>query len=226
MKVTVVSLKPKRKIHWVFKKIKKTTLKISLRNPDIVVSVGGDGTFFEAERRYPGIPKLIVRESQVCHACTNVTFAKALQRIEREDFFIRELDKLGIVGKRCKAVNDVVIRNKMQQEALRFSVKIPGRINETLLIGDGLIIATPFGSSGYFLAVARKTFTRGIGIAFNNIHNKSMLPVQIRSGDIIVKILRGKALVTADNDRKTIVIRERQSVIIRKAREKARIIDF
>jgi len=38
-------------------------------NPDVIISFGGDGTLLSAEREYPGVPKLPIRNSQFCHKC-------------------------------------------------------------------------------------------------------------------------------------------------------------
>ena len=59
MKVALVSLRPKKSIVWVRKEIRKANLPLDYKHPDIVLSVGGDGSFFEAERKRT--PKIIKR---------------------------------------------------------------------------------------------------------------------------------------------------------------------
>jgi hypothetical protein len=38
-------------------------------SPDFIITVGGDGTLLQAERCYPSIPKLPVRDSLRCYRC-------------------------------------------------------------------------------------------------------------------------------------------------------------
>ena len=62
MKFFIVSKNQKSKTA-----LKKTLKRIGCdygeRKPDIIVSLGGDGTFLLSERLYPGIPKLLIRDS-------------------------------------------------------------------------------------------------------------------------------------------------------------------
>ncbi len=226
MKVALVSLKPKKEIQWAIKAIKKASLEINQKSPDIVISVGGDGSFFEAERRYPRIPKALVKESETGHLCTTLPLETVLERLQKRKYTIREIEKLEIVGTKRKAVNDVIVRNAVQQEAIRFSVRINGKTEESLLIGDGVVIATPFGSRGYFYSITRKTFAKGIGIAYNNIHNKTMKKKMITKGSIKIRIVRGNAKVTTDNNQRVVNMQKNQSITIKRSQEKARIICF
>jgi len=49
--------------------VEKFGFEIVTQNPDIIISFGGDGTLLSAEREYPGIKKLPIRDSQFCHKC-------------------------------------------------------------------------------------------------------------------------------------------------------------
>jgi len=67
MKIAVVSKDPK-KLKSQLKTLRKYLSFMSNR-PNIVVALGGDGTFLAAERFFPGIPKLLVREQSICNKC-------------------------------------------------------------------------------------------------------------------------------------------------------------
>ena len=68
LKVVVVG-KDKRNIE---KILKKYNLKLVKKNPDIVISYGGDGTILLSERLFPNIPKLFLRHSSICNKCYSV----------------------------------------------------------------------------------------------------------------------------------------------------------
>ena len=36
------------------------------KNPDFIVCYGGDGTVLFSERKFPGVPKLIIKTSRAC----------------------------------------------------------------------------------------------------------------------------------------------------------------
>ncbi len=57
-KVAVV-LKDKSKLPFMQKLLKKKGLAYVSKNPTLVLTLGGDGTLFLSERKFPGIPKLI-----------------------------------------------------------------------------------------------------------------------------------------------------------------------
>lgn len=47
------------------------------------------------------------------------------------------------------------------------------------VIGDGLLVATPFGSSGYYRSITGGVFEIGVGVAFNNVHKPTTAPRSI-----------------------------------------------
>jgi NAD+ kinase len=68
------------------------------------------------------------------------------------------------------------------------------------IVGDGLVVATPFGSTGYFRNITHSLFRVGIGLAFNNCSD----PVDhiiVRNDTVIrAEVIRGPAVLVADND--------------------------
>ena len=121
------------------------------------------------------------------------------------------------------AVNDIVIRNKNQYEAIRFNVKINNKDLNSKFIGDGIIVSTVFGSTGYFNSITKTTFTKGIGLAFNNILARTY--EILKEDDVIdLILLKGQALVSADNNKKLISLKENSKIRIKKSKEKAFIV--
>ena len=53
--------------------VKKILLKkrfsVIERNPDFILCYGGDGTVLFSERKFPEVPKLVVKRSNICKKC-------------------------------------------------------------------------------------------------------------------------------------------------------------
>lgn len=58
MKIAICSKYNKEKI---IKTLKKKDFKVVKKNPNIVISYGGDGTILYAENKFPLVPKLIIK---------------------------------------------------------------------------------------------------------------------------------------------------------------------
>lgn len=174
-------------------------------NPEVIISYGGDGTLLSCEREYPGIPKLPIRNSLVCNKCLNHEDKYVLERLIKGRLKLTEQKKLEttLLYKTFHALNDFVIRNSDPMHTIRFS------INEgKLLIGDGIVVATPFGSTGYFKSITRQTFKKGFGVAFNNTTEETS-PLILKEKDLInFQLIRGKATLSFDNSPEIFTIDE------------------
>lgn len=197
-------------------------------NPDMILSLGGDGTFLVAERIFPGIPKLMVRDSDICNKCSIDSFDKLIDQIKDKNYNIIEYDKLETKFNENKliAANDITIRNKYPQEAIRFQISIDDKPLDGLHIGDGIVVSTVWGSTGYFQAITGKDFKDGFGIALNNVKETKKDHYINTNEQVKVLIKRGHATLTSDNDRKVYTLFEGDSVIIKIHKEKVKIIEM
>ncbi|MEQ9236590.1 MAG: hypothetical protein RIG66_21175 [Coleofasciculus sp. E2-BRE-01] len=144
--------------------VEKQGFKYSETFPDFIITVGGDGTYLEAERIKPGIPKLLVKDSLVCFKCHNEPLDEMLAMIQAEKSQFKEIIKLEAIHDkgRLLAVNDILLRNENPIHAIRFKVSLNQDEVDSNLIGDGVVVATPFGATGYYRSVTRSTFSQGI----------------------------------------------------------------
>jgi len=226
MKIAVVS-RDKVQIEDIKKKLAEYGLLFSMKAPNLVFCLGGDGTFLFAERKFPQVPKVLIRSDDKCKECRyNISLLdKIIKRIKDRDYKIKEYIKLSC-SKNLIATNDFVVRNKFPTCCLRFQVFVNGKQVDNTLIGDGIVIATPFGSSAYYHSITKRNFNRGIGIAFNN-PTKPMKPIVVNDGARIkLRIVREKATLSADNNPRVLELKENDVVEFRKAREKTRLVYF
>ncbi|MBI4154720.1 hypothetical protein HY498_01400 [Candidatus Woesearchaeota archaeon] len=224
-KIIVVG-KESGSVNYIKNYFKRNGFEIVKKNPEFVISVGGDGSYFYAERLYPGIPKILVRYTSKCYLCENLGIDKIVKNIKSGKFKIVKDNKLVALfkGKNLIAVNDVCIRNVNPIYAIRFSLFINGKLKYKEIIGDGVVIATTFGSSGYFKSITGNTFKNGFGVAFNNPTIK-LKPLFLKNKDNVkVKIFRGDAHLSVDNYPKIFNVGKNENVLIKVHKESAKLV--
>lgn len=169
------------------------------QNPDVIISYGGDGTLLYSERIHPGTPKLPIREAAVCKKCPFHSEEDLLKELLSGTLKLKEYCKLEttILYQTFYALNDFVIRNTQPMHTIRFRVT---PLADKLLIGDGIVLSTPFGSTGYFKSITGQDFEGGFGLAFNNTTEK-IAPLFFKDTDaVIFKLVRGTATLSFDNN--------------------------
>ena len=212
----------------VIKALLENNFQIVNKNPDFIVSYGGDGTVLYSERFFPEVPKLIIKKSTICRKC-DYTFPQIndiLAKIKSGSFIIKKEIKLETTFKDKKLVglNEIQIHSKLPIYAVRFSLSIDGKEFPNL-IGDGVVFATPFGSTGYYKSTGGKEFKKGIGISFNNLYNKQIKSFIVNEDSVIrVKINRGPGLVFADNNESFILLEDNDLITINKSKSIAKLI--
>ncbi len=168
---------------------------------DCCICFGGDGTLLGAEREFPGLPKVPVRRRPDT-ADTRQTARDLFDRVVQGRASVTRLPKLAaeIGGRRLLAVNDIYIRNEDVTSAVRLVVEVDGVVHFGEVVGDGLVVATPFGSSAYYRSITNSVIHVGIGLAFNNSTEPVTHLVLDEESVIDVTIVRGPAILAADNN--------------------------
>ena len=160
MKIHIVGKDPE-KIDSFKKIIAEKNFECVEENPELVICYGGDGMFLIAERIFPGVSKLLIRDSDVGINCHNIDLKSALEKYLQEEYTIEKIKKLKAKYKgkfetrELIAVNDIVIRNSLPTEAIRFRYRINGSDWSSVLIGDGVVVSTSYGSTkgAYFYSL-------------------------------------------------------------------------
>jgi len=223
MKVAVVS-KERTKIE---NKLKEFGFTLDKRNPDLVIAFGGDGTALYAERIYPGIPRILIKRRK--DKIDEKKLSRVFLALKEKKFKIKEEIKVeGILNRRKKLIglNEIGVHHKTPIKTIRLKVKVNEKTIAEELIGDGIIVATPYGSTAYFYSICKRKFSKGLGIAFNNAKTRRKCFIVKEGSRIKVEVLREEGWVTADNDERMIPIKKGDEIIIKKAKEKARIIEI
>ncbi|MDQ3089629.1 MAG: hypothetical protein M3Q24_00550 [bacterium] len=203
-----------------------TGFKIVKENPKFVVSFGGDGTVMKSEGAYPGIPKIVLKNSLICKKCSILSNEEVLEKVIDGKYTIENLIKLEAkVGEKILiGFNEVMVHNKDPRSGIRYSLAINGKPVGKEIIGDGVVIATPYGSTGYYRSITDSFTDVGIGLAFNNSTEQADHMVIKDDSEIEINLSRGPAEVFADNHPECININDGDKVLIKKSLETAKIL--
>lgn len=203
-------------------------LELVEESPEIVISYGGDGTLLYAERLYPGIPKAALRNSKICHLCSDLSPQEMLTSLGAGRYTVQEYMKIQgeANGVRLLATNDVVVGSPKVNGTVRLNVYANGQKCTDEIVGDGVIVATPIGSSGYYESITRSNFQTGIGVAFNN--TVDTLDHLLLADDAVVEIeiVRGPSVFAVDNADEYVDVAEGSRVTVRRASETFAMVRF
>lgn len=225
MDIAIVSEKPQEVIELLSSH--HNFFKVTNKNPEVVMSYGGDGTLMKAEYLYPGIPKLYLKNSRTAKLGHQTKENEDIvEHLVRGEYSIEEVMKLEVhtKGETMIGLNDIVIHNENPRSGIRYSVEIDRVPLRGEIIGDGVVFATPLGSTGYYRSITDSSFEVGIGVAFNNSTEQSDHMVLRESRTVRIQITRGPAICYADNQEKSVTLREGEFVEIKKSNQVGRII--
>ena len=165
---------------------------------DLVVSLGGDGTILSALRRYAGrgVPVFAMNFGEIGFLATverdglDEGFARAL----RGDFEVLALPALeASTSKRdLVAINDLSFHRRQDLRVAELGYSVSGEgMGEVRC--DGLVVATPAGSTGYNLANGGPVMAWGVEgfvVSFIAPHTLTARALVVAPGDVLEVVNR------------------------------------
>lgn len=179
---------------------------------DVIVTVGGDGTILHAARRSLGYqkPLLGVNIGRVGFLATvEADELEKLERLVRGEYSHdrRSLLELSVSGRDCfrqTALNDVVISKTIASQTIDVQI-FCDEIPVSHYMGDGVVIATPTGSTAYSLSAGGPVLDAHIAgivvtpICAHSLHSPPMVfSAQRRLRVTVDAPAGGRALLSCD----------------------------
>ena len=211
------------------KKKIKTYNKTSIKELDFIISFGGDGTLLETVTHIENTGKHIlgINIGKLGFLSTDVynKFEILLHDIMQKKFSTdkRSLVNLSTTSKKIKknyALNDISIIKKDSSSM----IKIHCQINDQFLCtywADGLIIATPTGSTGYSLSCGGPILTpdtNNLIITPISPHNLGLRSLVVSDKSIIKLIVESQGIdFLVSMDSRSFTFRDEQELIITKS---------
>ena len=117
----------------------------------LLVALGGDGTILRCVHEFPGVPVIGFNLGGLGYLSPveKKDFDSALRLIAEGCYRIAERTMLSLNGR--IALNDIVITREMTGHAAMLDLSVDGH-RPTRYLADGLVIATPTGSTAYSLS--------------------------------------------------------------------------
>lgn len=214
---------------------------VSAGHADVVIALGGDGTILKAVRKHPKSALLgfnlgslgylaSVGESDFTHALEML--AAGRYRVAKRTLL--EACRPSAHVKRFLALNEIVVMREMTGHAAVLELAVDGK-RVTRYSADGLVIATPTGSTAYSLAAGGPVLmpdTASFVITPMNPHALGVRPMVVSDGVTLEVVSRrrvnGKAektCVYADGEN-AFPLEGDGRVIIRKARMAAKFVEL
>lgn len=193
--------------------------------PELIVTYGGDGALLGAERDFPDIPKLPLRDAATAPTCGEHQAEKIIRAFMDNQLTMTRLPRLQAVTPHgtLTGINDLVIHSFEPTSALRYRVLIDGKLYANEVVGDGVCFSSVHGSTAYYRSITRGVFQLGVGLAFSNSTESVDHLVLSEKSIVTVEILRGPGLVMADNDPHKITVEVGESITLKQTDEYAMI---
>lgn len=207
--------------------LEHAAIRVVSSSPDVVISYGGDGSLLGAERDHPGVPKCPLRDSRANPKCPAHTEEELLRQLAAGTLGETRLMKIEADaggGNRAVGLNDVSVSKEQISSAVRYRIWLDEEPYAGQIVGDGLVVATPFGSTGYYRSITHSMFRLGLGLAFNNSTEPTDHLVVEDDTVIRVEVIRGPAVLLADNAPATARLGKGDAVTVRKSNEWATVL--
>ena len=208
---------------------------------DLLIVLGGDGTLLGVARDINGkydVPILGVNIGNLgfLSSIEIQDFSEALKKIKNGQYIIQNRILLECTmlnqddNDKGKALNDVVIARGTLSRIAKFEVFIDNKLYYRFK-GDGLIVSTPTGSTGYSFSAGGPFIYPDVDVIILTPicpHTRGMQPIVLKSSsEILIKAenYNGEIYLTFDGQEAK-QINDNTSIIIKKAKQIAKILLF
>ena len=208
---------------------------------DLLIVLGGDGTLLGVARDISGkydVPILGVNIGNLgfLSSIEIQDFSEALKKIKNGQYIIQNRILLECTmlnqddNDKGKALNDVVIARGTLSRMAKFEVFIDNKLYYRFK-GDGLIVSTPTGSTGYSFSAGGPFIYPDVDVIILTPicpHTRGMQPIVLKSSsEILIKAenYNGEIYLTFDGQEAK-QINDNTSIIIKKAKQIAKILLF
>jgi NAD+ kinase len=235
-KTKVIINTQKRNARKILKRTEELLIKYGFllsNKPDFVIALGGDGTMLHAAHIYgkKGIPILGVNSGGLGFL-TDVTFAQlseTLVEVKNKKYIFENRMVIQATHNHSTlfGLNDITIITRIPGRAVEFSVTI-NKEYICRLIADGIVIATPTGSTAYSLATGGPMLlphTESMIVTTVAPHTFSVRPIVLPpDSQVEIKLgKKGSAVLVADGQR-TKMLRKSQNIRFQKAKHHVKLI--
>ena len=208
---------------------------------DLLIVLGGDGKLLGVARDINGkydVPILGVNIGNLgfLSSIEIQDFSEALKKIKNGQYIIQNRILLECTmlnqddNDKGKALNDVVIARGTLSRMAKFEVFIDNKLYYRFK-GDGLIVSTPTGSTGYSFSAGGPFIYPDVDVIILTPicpHTRGMQPIVLKSSsEILIKAenYNGEIYLTFDGQEAK-QINDNTSIIIKKAKQIAKILLF
>jgi len=204
------------------------------RAPDVVISLGGDGTVLHAVALYPESPILPINFGTIgfLTAGEEEDAEQLIHRLLSNDYYIEERLRLisEFRGKAYEVINEVIVKGTTR--LISVEVHVDGDLIHTIR-GDGAIVGTPTGSTSYLMATGSSIVAPEVQCIIVNGVNEYRFASRslILSPDSRLRLrigenTREQEIFVSHDGRDKLMAEVGDEIFVRRAAEPARLIFF
>lgn len=206
---------------------------------DLMISIGGDGTFLEAVNyiRNSKVPIMGINSGRLgfLSNVSKTMIGEALTRINEKKYALQNRSLLEISTKdnlfehENYALNELTIHKKDSASMISIRVELDGKYMNTYW-ADGLIVASPTGSTAYSLSCGGPIVTPGCQvhiitpIAPHNLNVRPVLIPDFKEIKLVAECRSRSLLLTLDSRSRS--IKNKYEITVKKAPYTVDIVHF
>ena len=214
--------------------IGKEGVSIDNLSGDVLIVLGGDGTILYT-LQHINIPIFPINTGSVgflSETAANNDYNRYLDELEKKNYEIEDVQRIDLFCNKLKmgtALNEVVLHAAHVSRIQTFEIKVNDQSIETVR-SDGIIIATPTGSTAYAMSVGSPIINPNVPcfvIVAIAPYSMNSRPIIISDEETLsIKILTDKETVMVMDGQEEIAINMEDDIEINRSEEPAKLIRF